>query len=363
MFRDTIVERAHVYCMETLPGSIDRWARAGISDAVVDRAERVWLALFGCRNPVFQIIAVVLYFLGLAVFMTQAAPMVPNRYMGAWHWIPIIATLAVNMGTYATACVADPGVVHAGNVAQACHVFQPDGLLYPDTPTCRTCLLAKPARSKHCASCNQCIQMMDHHCMWLNNCIGLNNARWFLGFLTSFSLVCIYGSYIFATVILELRHTRGLVGAMVRSEETGLIVPISFRTSILYLLDQNVMLAVLLVLLVILTPAIVLFTAYQVRIVSLGYTGNEEHKWLNVADAVKDGVVFVVESEDGSEAVEVIEVEEQLKDLRPRQMVKDLAEINNQYHRGAWTNLMFVLFPPSAEACARTKSAKTTHVE
>ncbi|KAJ1934944.1 palmitoyltransferase swf1 [Kickxella alabastrina] len=267
------------------------------------------------------------------------------------------------MGTYAAACVADPGVVHAGNVAQACQVFQPDGLLYPDTPTCRTCLLAKPARSKHCASCNQCIQMMDHHCMWLNNCIGLNNARWFLGFLTSFSLVCIYGSYIFATVILELRHTRGLVGAMVRSEETGLIVPISFRTSILYLLDQNVMLAVLLVLLVILTPAIVLFTAYQVRIVSLGYTSNEEHKWLNVADAVKDGVVFVVESESGSEAVEVIEVEEQLKDPRPRQMVKDLAEINNRYHRGAWTNLMFVLFPPSAEACARTKSTKTAHVE
>ncbi|KAJ2844902.1 palmitoyltransferase swf1 [Coemansia erecta] len=355
MFRGTFVEQANIFCMQTLPGNVDRWLRAGISDAFVRRAETLWHTLFGRRNPVFQIFAIVLYLLGLTVFMMEAAPMIPNRYVGGWQWITIALTLAVNIGTYAVACWVDPGIVDATNVDQACSLFKPDGLLYFQDHVCRTCHLRKPARSKHCSACGRCVQMMDHHCMWLNNCIGLNNARWFLGFLVSFSTVCIYGSYIFATVLLELRHTRGLVYAMVRDENSGELVPLSFRASILYLLDENVLLAVLLVLLLILTPAIVIFSAYQLRIVSLGYTSNEETKWLNVADDIKDEVLFVVENDDGKTEYAVIEKEDQPADHRRKRLVIDLAQVDNQYHRGAWANLRFLMSPPA------TNRPKKTH--
>ncbi|KAJ1806751.1 palmitoyltransferase swf1 [Coemansia sp. RSA 2599] len=288
--------------------------------------------------------------------MVEAAPLIPNRYVHGWQWITIILTLAVNMGTYAVACWVDPGFVDAANVGRACELFRPDGLLYLPDAVCRTCHLRKPARSKHCSACGRCVQMMDHHCMWLNSCIGLNNARWFLGFLVSFSAVCIYGSYIFATVLLELRHTRGLVLAMVRDEETGRLVPLSFKTSILYLLDENVLLAVLFVLLLILTPAIVIFSAYQLRIVSLGYTSNEETKWLNVADDIKDEVLFVVERDDGKTEYAVIEKEDQPADHRRKQLVADLAQVENRYHRGAWSNLRFLMAPPVAN-----RPPKKTH--
>eukprot|EP01055_Gregarina_sp_Pseudo9_P005561 Gregarina_sp_Pseudo_9__5560@NODE_742_length_2284_cov_155_865033_g698_i0_p2_GENE_NODE_742_length_2284_cov_155_865033_g698_i0NODE_742_length_2284_cov_155_865033_g698_i0_p2_ORF_typecomplete_len220_score1_14DHHC/PF01529_20/1_5e03DHHC/PF01529_20/1_2e32_NODE_742_length_2284_cov_155_865033_g698_i03501009 len=38
-------------------------------------------------------------------------------------------------------------------------------------------------RVHHCSACRQCVKRLDHHCPWVNGCIGEENYHYFLAFL------------------------------------------------------------------------------------------------------------------------------------------------------------------------------------
>ena len=38
----------------------------------------------------------------------------------------------------------------------------------------------KPTRAHFCSQCGFCVFKMDHHCPWINNCVGHRNMKYFL---------------------------------------------------------------------------------------------------------------------------------------------------------------------------------------
>ena len=44
---------------------------------------------------------------------------------------------------------------------------------------CPFCRVIRLPQSRHCNICNRCVERYDHHCPWVNNCIGKTNHIYF----------------------------------------------------------------------------------------------------------------------------------------------------------------------------------------
>ncbi|XP_012587212.1 PREDICTED: probable palmitoyltransferase ZDHHC4 isoform X2 [Condylura cristata] len=91
--------------------------------------------------------------------------------------------LVVNLAFFTLTCVSNPGTITKANELLFLQVYAFDEVMFPVNRSCPTCELRKPARSKHCSVCDRCVHRFDHHCIWVNNCIGAWNARYFLIYL------------------------------------------------------------------------------------------------------------------------------------------------------------------------------------
>ena len=50
---------------------------------------------------------------------------------------------------------------------------------------CFACGLSRPMRAKHCRKCGRCVRGFDHHCPWINNCVGEGNRASFYVFVAA----------------------------------------------------------------------------------------------------------------------------------------------------------------------------------
>lgn len=54
---------------------------------------------------------------------------------------------------------------------------------------CERCSIERAPRAHHCSTCQSCILRLDHHCIWIHNCVGLYNIKYFYLYLISISVI------------------------------------------------------------------------------------------------------------------------------------------------------------------------------
>ncbi|VDD88274.1 unnamed protein product [Enterobius vermicularis] len=67
-----------------------------------------------------------------------------------------------------------------------------DDYVGEDWSICIRCESYRPPRAHHCRICKCCVRKMDHHCPWVNNCVGEFNQKYFLLFLLYVGLSATY---------------------------------------------------------------------------------------------------------------------------------------------------------------------------
>lgn len=150
----------------------------------------MWFIRDGCGIAC----AVVTWFLVLyAEFVVLFVMLIPSRdYVYSvinGVLFNLLAFLA--LASHCRAMLTDPGAVPKGNATKEfieSLQLKPGQVVYK----CPKCCSIKPDRAHHCSVCKRCIRKMDHHCPWVNNCVGENNQKYFVLFTMYIALISLH---------------------------------------------------------------------------------------------------------------------------------------------------------------------------
>ena len=168
---------------------------------------------------------------GFSVFWVYAFPYLPFQPeqpwgIAAYHKINAFLIIGCCLTVFYKAMFTDPGMITLDNVQDELLRFEFDRIIYC-SKSCSTCTTPRPARSKHCSICKCCVARFDHHCPWINNCVGANNVAYFLTFLLAHSGLCLYGGVLLAHILIAIVAEERLLDMYIR-DDSGRLAPITY---------------------------------------------------------------------------------------------------------------------------------------
>jgi hypothetical protein len=96
---------------------------------------------------------------------------------------------------------------------------------------CSTCRIIRPPRASHCADCDSCCLRHDHHCPFINNCVGHRNYLIFLCFVVS---AIVLGMMILFAIILWIADGNSSFSSPIVVTVVGCVVGIPVGIMLLF---------------------------------------------------------------------------------------------------------------------------------
>ncbi|KAL4098404.1 hypothetical protein QTP88_023024 [Uroleucon formosanum] len=165
-----------MWCIQDICGiicAIFTWLLILYAEFVV-----TFVTLLPCPYPIFQCVNMVIF--------------------------QVFAFLA--MASHLRTMFTDPGAVPKGNVTKEMihHLGLREGqVIYK----CPKCCCIKPSRAHHCSVCQRCIRKMDHHCPWVNNCVGEKNQKFFVLFTLYIAAMSMHALYLCVSQFVWCLHS------------------------------------------------------------------------------------------------------------------------------------------------------------
>jgi hypothetical protein len=207
---------------------------------------------------------------------------------------------------------------------------------------------------------------MDHHCIFINNCVGYRNQHWFLLLLFTTGYLTTYASY----VGVSLLHS-----AILEHISNWTLLGKGFTWSqYLYIwswaLQEMTRIGAVTLLCLLTSPLVWGLLGYHLYLIWAGTTTNESMKWSDWQTEMSDGYVFKREIPSGRQKdlglepawtrwpVESVQIILRTEDGLPPTMagagtvgigdwerVWKLSDLENLYDLGFWDNLKDVVWP------------------
>lgn len=274
------IDRLNFLLRSRCPQVVRRLALLICGPKLLDRGERLISFIVYERNPLTMILYLILAVGGYIAFIISGYPYLPNDTLRfSFHREAGFAIFCASVFFFLNAASTNPGIITKANHSTMVKLFPFDGHVFKKGVICRTCKAEKPARSKHCRLCDVELARFDHHCIWINQCVGLGNVRSFLLFLLCNNTMCLYGAYLGVGIFMDIIETENLGEAWFKDTNSGNRFRATPYYIFIYLMGKETVLMYLTILCLVLGSFLIFFTWYHwVTLMKEGITTNEEDK-------------------------------------------------------------------------------------
>ncbi|XP_027018114.1 zf-DHHC domain-containing protein isoform X3 [Tachysurus fulvidraco] len=160
------------------------------------------MAVLRCRRDPCGFLCLILTYFSVfyADYVVIQYVLIPAYSGSVWcslHGSVFNVILLLLLACHSKAVFSDPGMVPLPETAIDFSDFRSQSSRVNDRAcegwtVCSRCETYRPPRAHHCRVCQRCIRRMDHHCPWINNCVGELNQKYFIQFLFYTGMASLY---------------------------------------------------------------------------------------------------------------------------------------------------------------------------